>query len=47
MYRVYDERTNETLFTSDYKLTCASFIFETYDENDDDFEYICIGKELE
>lgn len=44
MFKVYDERTNETLFTSEDKLMCASFIAKTYDESGDDFEHMYIGK---
>lgn len=44
MFRVYDERTNETLYTNEDKLMCASFIAMTYDESGDDFEHMSIGE---
>ncbi|WP_178930393.1 hypothetical protein [Bacillus altitudinis] len=42
-YRVYDKRTDETLFESkDNKTACYFFIQSNYDESDDDWEHIFI-----
>ncbi|MBU8637683.1 hypothetical protein KM895_02975 [Bacillus pumilus] len=40
-YRVYDDRTDETLFKSS-KEDCLFFIKWNYEEDDDDFEHIFI-----
>jgi hypothetical protein len=44
MYRVFDNRTNETLFESTESIDCVGFINSNYDEGDDDFEYIFVEK---
>ncbi len=41
-YRVYDKRTDETLFQSKDKTACYFFIQNNYDESDDDWEHIFI-----
>lgn len=40
--RVYDDRTDETLFESDEPAECFVFIMENYDEDDDDFPHVWI-----
>lgn len=40
--RVYDDRTNETLFESEDSFECAAFVHLNYDENDDDFAHVWI-----
>jgi hypothetical protein len=44
-HRVYDDRTNETLFSSEDKLECMMFICLNIEEDSDDFEHIWIGDE--
>lgn len=43
MFRVYDERTNETLFKGD-NYDCTQFMISSFDEGDEDFPYIWIEK---
>jgi hypothetical protein len=43
-YRVYDDRTNETLFESYDRLDCVLFIEFNFDEGDGDWEHIWIGE---
>lgn len=44
MYRVYDDRTNETLFENEDSFECVGFINDNFDESDDDFAHIWIEK---
>ncbi|MFH6684937.1 hypothetical protein RI119_18960 [Bacillus amyloliquefaciens] len=49
-YRVYDERTNETIFQSGDNAECVIFILRYYDEAHEDYEHIFIdrvGEEME
>ncbi|QPA31351.1 hypothetical protein [Thermaerobacillus caldiproteolyticus] len=39
-YRVYDERTNETLFESDSKFECYKYLYQNFDESDEDFPHV-------
>lgn len=41
-YRVYDERTNETIFQSGDNAECVRFILRHYDESHKDSEHIFI-----
>jgi hypothetical protein len=43
-YRVFDDRTDETIFEAFESEDCVWFIECNYDENDDDYEYIYIEK---
>lgn len=42
MKRVYDDRTNETLFKGEW-IDCVSFIGERFDDVSKDFPHIWIG----
>lgn len=43
MPRVYDDRTNETLFASENTFECVQFIQENFDiESDEEAKYIWI-----
>lgn len=44
MFRVYDERTNETLFKHMDNIECIVFVANNFDEGDEDFEYIWVEK---
>jgi hypothetical protein len=44
MYRVYDDRTNETLFESEESFECVFFINSNFSEDDRDWEHIWIEK---
>lgn len=44
MYRVFDDRTNETLFKSKDSFDCVGFINSNFDENDDDFAHVWVEK---
>lgn len=39
-YRVYDDRTNETLFESEDRGECYKFLHSHYDEDSKDFEHM-------
>lgn len=41
-HRVYDSRTNETLFTSDESIKCLDYILDNFDE-EEDIPHIFIG----
>lgn len=41
-YRVFDDRTNETLFESDDNIKCALFIGTRFDDEDDSYEHVWI-----
>lgn len=41
MKRVYDDRTNETLYEGD-TFDCTQFIINNYDEDSDDFAHVWI-----
>lgn len=43
-YRVFDDRTNETLFTAFDRIDCALFIEMHYDENTEDYKHLWVGK---
>lgn len=43
-HRVYDDRTNETLFESEDSMDCVQYIHANFEENDSDWEHIWIGK---
>ncbi|ASK26231.1 hypothetical protein ABC970_22260 [Bacillus licheniformis] len=43
-YRVFDKRTDETIFEAFESKECVWFIECNYDENDDDYEHIFIEK---
>jgi hypothetical protein len=38
-HRVYNDRTNETLFTGDV-YDCSQYMIENFDEEDEDFAHI-------
>jgi hypothetical protein len=42
LIRVYDDRTNETLFESEDGFDCVDFIHKNYDENHEDWGHIWI-----
>jgi len=42
VYRVYDKRTDETLFTSKFKSACIRYIAENYDESHEAWDYVFI-----
>lgn len=42
--RVYDERTNETIFQSGDNAECVRFILRHYDESHKDSEHIFIDR---
>ncbi|MCP9020121.1 hypothetical protein KEM64_09885 [Bacillus velezensis] len=46
-YRVYDERTNETVFQSGDNAECVGFILGHYDEAHEDYEHIFIDRVIE
>lgn len=41
-HRVYDSRTNETLFSSDTSIACLDYILDNFDE-EEDVPHIFIG----
>lgn len=47
MNRVYDDRTNETLFESEDSFECMAFMNHNYEEDDEDFAHIWIEKVTE
>ncbi|MCY9153676.1 hypothetical protein [Bacillus haynesii] len=42
MFRVFDKRTDETIFEAYESMDCHAFIKFNYDESDDDWEHIFI-----
>lgn len=44
MYRVYDDRTDETLFRGRESIDCVGYINSNFNDSDDDFEHIWIEK---
>ena len=43
-YRVYDDRTNETIFETTDKFEAMEFMAVNYDENHPDFEHVWLEK---
>lgn len=44
MCRVYDDRSNESLFESEKVLDCAIYMNESYDEDSEDFSHIWLDE---
>lgn len=44
MYRVYDDRTGETLFESESKIESYVYMTNNYDENHKDFAHVWLGE---
>lgn len=41
-YRVYDDRTNETIYTNESELACVKFIIEHFPEDDEESQHIWV-----
>ncbi len=44
MYRVYDDRTDKTLYTAELAHQCGHYIEDNYDEGDGDWDCIWIER---